>query len=68
MHSLVLLLLGHRVVSMTGSIINGRREALKMAVEVLKLIGYNVNVSNLPINAIGENERLGDHTGLVSYL
>ena len=53
---------------MTGSIINGRREALKMAVEVLKLIGYNVIVSNLPINAIGENELLGDHTGLVSYL
>lgn len=60
-YSLLLLLLStrHRVVSVSGSTISGRRGVVKTCIEAMKMIGHSVTVSNVPIDAIGEEQLLG---------
>ena len=61
--SLLLLLTRQRVTMVTGSSIGGRRDVIKACIEALKMIGHTVTVSNVPVDAIGEEHLLGQQQG-----
>ena len=45
--------------ALRGTSINERGDILGCCVEVLKLMGHSVTATSVPINAIGEDQLLG---------
>ena len=55
-----MMILEHKVIQVNGSWQNGRKECIETCIEVLKSIGYNINVTTLPISAMEHGSLLGN--------